>query len=78
MNSFMKYSIILIVAFLNFNHRFHQLLNSLSPLFKTQYNPLLSEDVFINNWKQMIHLNRQQIVSVNLWMSYSINLTDIY
>jgi hypothetical protein len=60
-------------AFSNLNHHFKQLLNSSFLLFKIKYVRSKPGDVFMNNWKQMMCFNRQQIYSIDLWMSSYIN-----
>jgi hypothetical protein len=58
-------------AFSNLNNHFQQFLNSSFLLFKIKYCCSKPEDVFMNNWKQMMCFNRQQIYSIDLWMSSS-------
>jgi hypothetical protein len=62
------------MAFSNLNHRFQQLLNNSSLLFKIkQIDYSLSNLASFQNWMQIIHLNRQQILSIHLLMSLNFN-----
>ncbi|CAF1186455.1 unnamed protein product [Rotaria sp. Silwood1] len=62
-------------AFSNLNYRFHQLLNSSSLLFKIKHVYSSSEEIFRNNYEQIIVHNRCQIYSINLWTMKNIFLT---
>jgi hypothetical protein len=56
------------MAFSNLNHRFQQLDNS-SILFKIkQIDYSLSDEICFQNWMQMIHIKKQQILSIHLLM----------
>jgi hypothetical protein len=59
-------------AFHNLNHRFQQLLNSSSLLFKIKQQSYVDVD-FINDCKQIIHLNRHQIFSIYLELPFRMN-----
>jgi hypothetical protein len=61
------------MAFSNLNHRFQQLLNSSSLLFKIIPNHSTSIEVLMNHYKQVIHFHKQQIFSINLYMPLHIN-----
>jgi len=52
-------------AFSNLNHRFQQLLNSSSLLFKIKFHSL-SNKLYKNFYKQILALNKHQIFSLNL------------
>ncbi len=52
-------------AFFDLNHRFQQLLNCPSLLFRIKLWSYI-DDSFVNDYKQIIHFNRQQIFSLNL------------
>ena len=60
-------------AFVNLNHRFQQLLNSPSVLFKINLAHWLSKEILIDIYKQMIILNKHQILSINSSTSLSMN-----
>ncbi|CAF2877180.1 unnamed protein product [Rotaria sp. Silwood2] len=60
-------------AFSNLNDHFQQLISSSFTLFKIKYMRSRLEDVFLNNWKQIICFHRQQIYSISLYMSSHIN-----
>jgi hypothetical protein len=62
------------MAFSNFNNRFQQLLNNSSLLFKikqTSYS--VSDAKSFQNWTQIAHINRQQILSIHLLMLSNFN-----
>jgi hypothetical protein len=62
------------MAFSNLNHRFQQLLNNSSLLFKIkQMHHSLSDATSFQNWMQIMHINRQQILSIRLLMSLYFN-----
>ncbi|CAF1218903.1 unnamed protein product [Rotaria sordida] len=63
------------VAFSNLNYRFQQLLNSSSLLFKIKFNDSISEEIFRNNYEQILVHNRHQIYSINLWTMEDMFLT---
>ncbi|CAF4217004.1 unnamed protein product [Rotaria sp. Silwood2] len=54
-------------AFSNLNYRFEQLINSSSLLLKI--NSLRSKEIFLNNYQQVLRLNKDQIFSIHLWLS---------
>jgi hypothetical protein len=56
-------------AFSNLNYRFQQLLSSSSLLFKIKFDYSTSEEIFMNNYKQIILLNKHQIFSIHLCRS---------
>jgi hypothetical protein len=64
----------LYMAFSNLNHRFQQLLNNSSLLFKIkQTRQSLSDATCFQNWMQIMNINRQQILSIRLLMSLNCN-----
>ncbi|CAF4076208.1 unnamed protein product [Rotaria sordida] len=61
-------------AFSNLNYRFHQLINSSSLLFKIRLGYYSrSNEIFMNNYKQILLLNKNQIISIYLWISDNTN-----
>src|SRR6202044_1665767 len=56
-------------AFSNLNYRFQELLNSSSLLLKINFHRSTSKEIFMNNYKQIILLNKNQIVSIHLSLS---------
>ncbi|CAF4419487.1 unnamed protein product, partial [Rotaria sp. Silwood2] len=56
-------------AFYNLNNRFQQLLNSSSLLFKIKLHYTESNEIMMNNYKQIFLHNKNQIYSVHLWIS---------
>ncbi|CAF1478822.1 unnamed protein product [Rotaria sordida] len=54
-------------AFSNLNYRFQQLINSSFRLLKL--NSSRSKEIFINNYQQVLHLNKDKIFSIHLWLS---------
>ncbi|CAF3584337.1 unnamed protein product [Rotaria sp. Silwood1] len=58
-------------TFSNLNYRFEQLINSSSLLLKI--NSLRSKEIFMNNYQQVLHLNKDQIFSIHLWLSENTN-----
>ncbi|CAF2867417.1 unnamed protein product [Rotaria sp. Silwood2] len=56
-------------TFSNLNHRFQQLLNSSSLRFKINFHHSTSIEIFMNNYKQIILLNKDQIFSIHLSLS---------
>jgi hypothetical protein len=62
------------MAFSNLNHHFQQLLDNSSLLFKIkQIDYSLSDEICFQNWMQMVHINKQQILSIHLLMSLYFN-----
>lgn len=62
-------------GFSNLNHRFQQLLNSSSFLFKIELSSSASNDVFVNNFQQLLLNNKHQILSINMCLPFNrINL----
>ncbi|CAF4174433.1 unnamed protein product [Rotaria sordida] len=61
-------------SFSNLNYRFHQLINSSLLLFKIRlgYYSRLNE-IFMNNYKQILLHNKNQILSIHLWISENTN-----
>ena len=53
-------------AFVNLNQHFQQLLHSPLLRLKIKLRHWRTDDPFENNWKQMVHLHREQIFSMNL------------
>jgi len=53
-------------AFSNLNYRFQQLLNSSSFLFKIKFDYSTSEEIFRNNYEQIMVHDRHQIYSIDL------------
>ncbi|CAF1407481.1 unnamed protein product [Rotaria sordida] len=60
-------------AFSNLNYRFQQLINSSSLLLKLKLDDSKSEKIFMNNYQQILHLNKGQIFSIHLWTSKNTN-----
>ncbi|CAF3732809.1 unnamed protein product [Rotaria sp. Silwood1] len=60
-------------AFSNLNYRFQQLINSSSLLIKLKLNYSCSKEIFVNNYQQVLHLNKDQIFSILLWLSENTN-----
>ncbi|CAF2519258.1 unnamed protein product [Rotaria sp. Silwood2] len=60
-------------SFSNLNHRFHQLLNSSSLLFKIRLGYSQSNEIFMNNYQKILLLNKDQILSVHLWSTEKTN-----
>ncbi|CAF5168493.1 unnamed protein product, partial [Rotaria sp. Silwood1] len=60
-------------AFSNLNYRFQQLINSSLLLLKLKLDDSQSEEIFINNYQQILHLNKGQIFSIHLWSSENTN-----
>jgi hypothetical protein len=61
-------------AFSNLNYRFQELLDDSSISYKIKLaDPLVSNEVSIKNWRQIMRLNRKQILSIHLVMSLDIN-----
>ncbi|CAF3773086.1 unnamed protein product [Rotaria sordida] len=58
-------------AFSNLNYRFQRLTNSSSLLLKLNYSH--SKEIFMNNYQQVLHLNKDQIFSIHLWLSQNTN-----
>ncbi|CAF1495928.1 unnamed protein product, partial [Rotaria sordida] len=56
-------------AFSNLNHRFQQLLNSSSLLFKIYLTCSTSNEIDINIYKQLLLNNKHQIISLHMWSS---------
>jgi len=56
-------------AFSNLNHRFQRLVNDPCLLLKIKHCSSKPGKIFLNNWKQMMCLNRQQIYSIDFCMS---------
>ncbi|CAF0994593.1 unnamed protein product [Adineta steineri] len=52
-------------SFSNLNHRFQQLLNSSSLLYKLKFH-FKTDDLFMNKYQYIKYLNRNQILSLNL------------
>ncbi|CAF0929822.1 unnamed protein product [Adineta steineri] len=52
-------------SFSNLNHRFQQLLNSSSLLYKLKFH-FETDDLFMNKYQYIKYLNRNQILSLNL------------
>jgi len=53
-------------AFSNLNYRFQELLNSSYLLLKINFHRSTSEEIFLNNYNQIILLNKNQIFSIHL------------
>ncbi|CAF1351916.1 unnamed protein product [Rotaria sordida] len=60
-------------AFSNLNYRFQKLINSSSLLLKLKLDDSKSEKIFMNNYQQILHLNKGQIFSIHLWTSKNTN-----
>ncbi|CAF1208570.1 unnamed protein product [Rotaria sp. Silwood1] len=60
-------------AFSNLNYRFQKLINSSSLLLKLKLDDSKSEKIFMNNYQQILHLNKGQIFSIHLWTSENTN-----
>ncbi|CAF4292377.1 unnamed protein product, partial [Rotaria sordida] len=61
-------------AFSNLNYRFHQLINSSSLLFKIRLGYYSrANEIFMNNYKRILLLNKNQILSIHLWISENTN-----
>jgi hypothetical protein len=61
-------------AFSNLNYRFQQLLDNSSILYKIKLmDHSIENEVLINNWTQIMNLNRKQIFSIHLLMSLNLN-----
>lgn len=60
-------------AFSNLNYRFEEFLKNSSVLFKIKFDDSILNEICINAWKHMIHLNTPQILSIYLSMSFDIN-----
>ncbi|CAF5059390.1 unnamed protein product [Rotaria sp. Silwood1] len=60
-------------TFSNLNHRFQQLLNSSLLRFKINLHHSSSVDIFMNNYKQITLLHKDQIFSIHLTLSTHIN-----
>jgi hypothetical protein len=62
------------MAFSNLNYRFQQLLDNSSLLFKIkQMDYSMSDEKCFQNWMQMIHINKQQILSIHFLTSFHLN-----
>ncbi|CAF3442224.1 unnamed protein product [Rotaria socialis] len=55
-------------AFSNLNYRFQQLLNSSALLLKIKFDLSTSEEMFRDNYEQIIVHSRHQIYSIDLWI----------
>ncbi|CAF4138930.1 unnamed protein product [Rotaria sordida] len=60
-------------AFSNLNYRFQQLINSSSLLLKLTFNYSQLQEIFMNNYQQILHFNKNQIFSIHLWISENTN-----
>jgi len=60
-------------SFSNLNHRFHQFINSSSLLFKIRLGDSGSDEIFMDNYQQILLLNKDQILSIHLWSRENIN-----
>jgi hypothetical protein len=65
-------------SFSSLNHRFEQLINSLSLSFKFNFHPSTSNDIYTNNFKQFLLNHKHQIVSFHIpkhdfFLSFSID-----
>ncbi|CAF1529473.1 unnamed protein product, partial [Rotaria sp. Silwood1] len=60
-------------AFSKLNYRFQKLINSSSLLLKLKLDNSKSEKIFMNNYQQILHLNKGQIFSIHLWTSENTN-----
>ncbi|CAF2975458.1 unnamed protein product [Rotaria sp. Silwood2] len=59
-------------AFSNLNHRFQQLLNSSSLIFKLELNTLTNESM--NIYKKSLIINRHKILSINFSLTFDIDI----
>ncbi|CAF4586245.1 unnamed protein product, partial [Rotaria sp. Silwood2] len=55
-------------AFANLNIRFQELLNSSSLLFKIELHNPTHDELFMNNYKSFLCLNKHKILSIKLWL----------
>ncbi len=61
-------------AFFNLNYHFQQLLDNSSILYKIKLiDRSIFKNVLIENWTNMMHINRKQVFSIHLLMSLNIN-----
>jgi len=60
-------------SFSNLNYRFQQLINSSSLLFKLELPDSDQTTIFMENYQQILHLNKHQIFSIHLWSMENIN-----
>ncbi|CAF1332431.1 unnamed protein product [Rotaria sordida] len=60
-------------SFSNLNHRFHQLINSSSLLFKLTLGDLQANEIFMNNYQKIFLHNKNQILSIHLWSTENTN-----
>ncbi len=62
------------IAFSNLNHRFQQLLNNSSVLYKIKLiDPSISEGMSVYYWAHIMCLNRKQVFSIQLSMLLDVN-----
>ncbi|CAF1179663.1 unnamed protein product [Rotaria sordida] len=60
-------------AFSNLNSRFQQLINSSSLLLKLKLIYSRTQEIFMNNYQQVLCFNKNQILSIHLWLSENTN-----
>ncbi|CAF5026192.1 unnamed protein product [Rotaria sp. Silwood1] len=60
-------------AFFKLNHRFQQLLNSSSLLLKIKLYYSESKETMMNNYKHIFLYNKNQVLSIHLWLSTNNN-----
>jgi hypothetical protein len=61
-------------AFSKLNSRFEQLMNSSSLLFKLNLTSSKSkQQIFVNDYQQIFHSNKHQILSIHLWTSKNLD-----
>ncbi|CAF1093101.1 unnamed protein product [Rotaria sordida] len=60
-------------AFSNLNSRFQQLINSSSLLLKLKLIYSCTQKIFMNNYQQVLRFNKNQILSIHLWLSENTN-----
>ncbi len=56
-------------SFLYLNYRFQQVLNSSSLVFKIQLRDKTLDEIFIENYQQILLHHKHQILSIELWLS---------